>query len=59
MSLESVPNDRLRHMLIGDTRVSKADGSQSLELQRDALQAAGVDAATSTTTSRPAQALAQ
>ena len=55
----SVANDRLRHMLIGDTRVSKADGSQSLELQRDALQAAGVDAATSTTTSRPAQALAQ
>ena len=31
-------------MLIGDTRVSKADGSQSLELQRDALQAAGGDA---------------
>ena len=31
-------------MLIGYTRVSKADGSQSLELQRDALQAAGVDA---------------
>ena len=31
-------------MLIGDTRVSKADGSQPLELQRDALQAAGVDA---------------
>ena len=40
----SVANDRLRHMLIGYTRVSKADGSQSLELQRDALQAAGVDA---------------
>ena len=31
-------------MLIDDTRVSKADGSQSLELQRDALQAAGGDA---------------
>ena len=31
-------------MLIGYTRVSKADGSQPLELQRDALQAAGVDA---------------
>ena len=31
-------------MLIGDTRVSKADGSQSLDLQRDALQAAGGDA---------------
>ena len=30
-------------MLIGYTRVSKADGSQSLDLQRDALQAAGVD----------------
>ena len=44
MPLGSVPNDRLRHMLIGDARVSKADGSQSLDLQRDALQAAGVDA---------------
>ena len=41
---QPVANDRLRHMLIGYTRVSKADGSQSLELQRDALQAAGVDA---------------
>ena len=30
-------------MLIGYARVSKADGSQSLDLQRDALQAAGVD----------------
>ena len=39
-----VANDRLRHMLIGYARVSKADGSQSLDLQRDALQAAGVDA---------------
>ncbi len=29
-------------MLIGYTRVSKADGSQSLDLQRDALVAAGV-----------------
>ena len=37
MPLGSVPNDRLRHMRIGDARVSKADGSQSLELQRDAL----------------------
>ena len=27
-------------MLIGDARVSKADGSQSLDLQRDALRAA-------------------
>ena len=35
---------RLRHILIGYARVSKADGSQSLDLQRDALQAAGVDA---------------
>ena len=39
-----VANDRLRHMLIGYTRVSKADGSQSLDLQRDALRADGVDA---------------
>ena len=30
-------------MLIGYARVSKADGSQSLDLQRDALRAAGVD----------------
>ncbi|MCY3753413.1 MAG: recombinase family protein [Alphaproteobacteria bacterium] len=30
-------------MLIGYARVSKADGSQSLDLQRDALLAAGVD----------------
>ena len=41
---QPVANDRLRHMLIGCARVSKADGSQSLDLQRDALQAAGVDA---------------
>ena len=39
-----VANDRLRHMRTGSARVSKADGSQSLDLQRDALQAAGVDA---------------
>ena len=39
-----VPNERLRHRLIGYARVSKADGSQSLDLQRDALRAAGVDA---------------
>ena len=39
-----VANGRLRYMLIGYARVSKADGSQSLDLQRDALQAAGVDA---------------
>ena len=37
----SVANDRLRHMLIGYARVSKADGSQSLDLQRAALRAAG------------------
>ncbi|MFZ1839199.1 MAG: recombinase family protein, partial [Dokdonella sp.] len=30
-------------MLIGYARVSKADGSQSLDLQRDALTAAGVE----------------
>ena len=30
-------------MLIGYARVSKADGSQSLDLQRVALQAEGVD----------------
>ena len=30
-------------MLIGYMRVSKADGSQALGLQRDALLAAGVD----------------
>jgi DNA invertase Pin-like site-specific DNA recombinase len=29
-------------MLIGSMRVSKSDGSQSLDLQRDALVAAGV-----------------
>ena len=31
-------------MLIDYARVSKADGSQSLDLQRDALRADGVDA---------------
>ena len=31
-------------MRIGYTRVSKADGSQSLDLQRDALRAEGDDA---------------
>ena len=30
-------------MLIGYMRVSKADGSQTLDLQRDALLAAGVE----------------
>ena len=29
-------------MLIGYARISKADGSQSLDLQRDALRQAGV-----------------
>ena len=42
--LIALPNDRLRHRLIGYARVSKADGSQSLDLQRVALQADGVDA---------------
>ena len=32
MSLESVANDRLRHMQIGYARVSKADDSRSLDL---------------------------
>jgi DNA invertase Pin-like site-specific DNA recombinase len=32
-------------MLIGYMRVSKADGSQTLDLQRDALHAAGIDPA--------------
>ena len=39
-----IANGRLRHMLIGYARVSKTDGSQSLDLQRDALRAEGVDA---------------
>ena len=34
---------RLRHRLIGYARVSRADDSQSLDLQRDALRAAGVE----------------
>ena len=33
----------MRHRLIGYARLSKTDGSQSLDLQRDALRAAGVD----------------
>ena len=44
MPLGRVANDRLRHRLIGDARVSKADGSPSLDLQRDALQVEGVAA---------------
>ena len=38
-----VANERLRHRRIDYARVSKADGSQSLDLQRDALWAAGVE----------------
>ncbi len=38
-----VPNEGLRYMLIGYARVSKADGSQSLDLQRDALRAEGIN----------------
>lgn len=30
-------------MLVGYMRVSKADGSQNTDLQRDALVAAGID----------------
>ena len=37
-----VANGRLRHILIGYAPVSKADGSQSLDLQRDALRAANM-----------------
>jgi Resolvase, N terminal domain len=32
-----------QHVLIGYMRISKADGSQTLDLQRDALLAAGVE----------------
>jgi hypothetical protein len=32
----------VRPMLLGSMRVSKSDGSQTLDLQRDALLAAGV-----------------
>ena len=38
-----IANDRLRYILIGYARVSKTDGSQSLDLQRDALRAEGID----------------
>ena len=38
-----VANGRLRYMLIGYDRVSKADGSQSLDLQRAALRTEGID----------------
>ena len=36
-------NEHLRHMLVGHARVSPADRSQSLDLLRDALRAAGAD----------------
>ena len=38
-----VANGRLRHMLIGYAHVSKTDGSQLLDLERDTLRAAGID----------------
>ena len=37
-----VANERLRNMLIGYARISKVDGSQSLNLQRDALRAESI-----------------
>ena len=43
MPLGSVANERLRYIRIGSARVSKVDGSQSLDVQRDALRAAGID----------------
>ena len=47
----------LRYMRIGCAHVSKADGSQSLDLQREALRAEGIDdPPTCTLTSRPADA---
>ena len=49
-----VANDRSRHRLIGSARVSKADGSQSRDLQRCGPRAS--TPATSTTTSPPASA---
>tara|TARA_R100000935_G_scaffold5007_1_gene11608 strand:- start:789 stop:947 length:159 start_codon:yes stop_codon:yes gene_type:complete len=42
-------------MLIGYARVSKADGSQSLDLQQDALIAAGVGEEQITRTGPPAR----
>ena len=41
-------------MLVGYVRVSKADGSQATDLQRDALNAAGVEPGMSTRTRPPA-----
>ena len=40
--LENEP-DRLRSAISSCARVSKTDGSQSLDLQRDVLETAGVD----------------
>lgn len=37
------PNVKVTPMFLGYCRVSKSDGSQVLDLQRDALVAAGVD----------------
>ena len=42
-ALSCVANGRLRHMLIGYARVSKTDGSQSLDLQRDRPAGRGID----------------
>ena len=44
-------------MLYGYMRVSKADGSQTVELQRDALLAAGVDPDRFTTITPPGAAM--
>ncbi len=51
--LENEP-DRLRSAISACARVSKTDGSQSPNLPRGALETAGVDAVTASTTSRPA-----
>ena len=53
MPLGRVANDRLRYMLIGYARVSKTDGSQSLDLQRDALRTEGIDAVNQLRLRRP------
>ena len=43
--IERIRDKEEDRVLVGYMRVSKADGSQTVELQRDALLAAGVDAA--------------
>jgi DNA invertase Pin-like site-specific DNA recombinase len=44
--MRGMENERLSNtMLIGYMRVSKSDGSQTIDLQRDALIAAAVDPA--------------